>query len=242
MAGSRTRRAGFPYLDENDRFPFPDPESAGDEGIVAAGGNLSPGMLISAYSQGIFPWYSAREPILWWSPDPRFVVLPGEIRVSVSMKKFLRKNSFTFTLDTRFRDVMEACAASPRPGQNGTWITRDMIEGYCRLHELGYAHSVEVFRDGELVGGLYGISLGAMFFGESMFSRADNASKAAFVLLGMALEERGFGLIDSQVRTAHLESLGGRDIPRRDYLVRLRGLLEKDTLKGDWSRFFRLNT
>ncbi len=237
-SGQRRRESDFPCLSAEDRFDFPDPRTASGEGIVASGGNLSPGMLLSAYSQGLFPWFSDRDPILWWSPDPRFVVFPGEIRVSESMKKILRKGVFSFSLDARFRDIITACASAPRPLQRGTWITSDMIDAYCALHDLGYAHSVEVYQEERLAGGLYGISLGQVFFGESMFSVVSNASKAAFILLGMALRGRGFGLIDSQVRTDHVTNLGGRDIPREAYLSLLRDLVKGETLKGNWGRLF----
>jgi len=234
----RKRGAGLPVLSENDHFSFPDPVTADPSGIVAVGGNLSPGMLLSAYRQGIFPWFSRGEPILWWSPDPRFVVFPDEVRVSASMRKLLRKEPFSYSLDRRFGEVIEACAAARRPDQSGTWITRDMIRAYEALHRLGYAHSVEVYRDGELCGGLYGISLGGVFFGESMFSAAPNASKAAFILFGAALRERGFGLIDSQVETRHVAGLGGRNIPRREFLRLLGNLLSRQTLKGNWEELF----
>jgi leucyl/phenylalanyl-tRNA--protein transferase len=226
--------ADFPYLSEHERFDFPSPETATEDGIVCLGGNLSPGMLLSAYSQGLFPWFSENEPILWWSPDPRFVVFPEEAHASSSMKKILRQGRFELKFDASFREVIRACSSAKRPGQRGTWITGAMIEGYCRLHELGYAHCAEAWSEGRLAGGLYGVSLGRIFFGESMFSRVPNASKAAFLFLASFLRSRGFGLIDSQVYTAHVASLGGRAIPRAEYLARLSGLLRGDTLKGNW--------
>lgn len=225
----------FPYLGESDRFRFPPPEKATAEGIVAAGGNLSPGMLLSAYSQGIFPWFSEHDPILWWSPDPRFVLFPEKLHVSKSMRRFLKKTDLQFTVDTAFPEVLEACAAAPRDGQEGTWITADMQEAYTTLHEMGYAHSVEAWQpEGRLAGGLYGVSLGNIFFGESMFARVSNASKAAFIVFVRDLEKRGFRLIDSQIYTRHLESLGGEDISRDRYLELLREGLEYPTLKGSW--------
>jgi leucyl/phenylalanyl-tRNA--protein transferase len=227
-------RPRFPYLSEHERFDFPHPETANEDGLVCFGGNLSPGMLLSAYSQGLFPWFSQNEPILWWSPDPRFVVFPEEAHASASMRKILRQGRFGMEFDLSFREVISACSSAERPGQKGTWITASMIEGYCRLHELGYAHCVEAWSGGELAGGLYGVCLGKIFFGESMFSRVPNASKAAFLFLASFLKDRGFGLIDSQVRTAHVASLGGREIPRAEYLERLSGLLRHDTLKGNW--------
>jgi leucyl/phenylalanyl-tRNA--protein transferase len=234
----RSRVNNFPFLSEDERFLFPHPDKATPEGILAVGGNLSPGMLLSAYGQGVFPWFSENEPVLWWSPDPRFVLFPRELRVSESMKKVIRKGLFTYGIDTRFRDVVTACSRTPRPGQNGTWITEGMIEGYSRLHELGYAHSVEVYSGCELVGGLYGVSLGRVFFGESMFTWKPNASKAAFLLFGLALGSLGFDIIDSQVSTAHMESMGGRYVSRKEYLGILKNSLEKDTLKGDWKSLF----
>ncbi|MCL1817479.1 MAG: leucyl/phenylalanyl-tRNA--protein transferase [Spirochaetaceae bacterium] len=227
--------AELPYLEEGEWFQFPDPQSATNEGIVGWGGNLSPGMLLSAYSQGIFPWFSEDDPLLWWSPDPRFVVFPDEVHAPERMKRVLRQGRFSFRLDGSFREVITACAQAPRPGQRGTWITADMTEAYCRMHELGYAHCVEALtEDGKLAGGLYGISLGRIFFGESMFSRVSNASKAAFLFLTEFLKCSGFQLIDSQVRTSHIASLGGRDISRKEYLKHLRRLLNYDTVKGNW--------
>jgi leucyl/phenylalanyl-tRNA--protein transferase len=226
--------ARFPYLSENDRFDFPAPETADDEGIVCFGGNLSPGMLLSAYSQGLFPWFSDDEPILWWSPDPRCVIFPGEVHASASMRKLLRQGRFSLRFDTAFREVIAACSAAKRPGQRGTWITGGMIEAYCRLHELGYAHCVEAWAGDVLAGGLYGVCLGKIFFGESMFSRVSNASKAAFLFLAEFLKNRGFDLIDSQVYTDHVASLGGRDIPRAEYLSQLSEALDHDTLLGNW--------
>ncbi|MDR1625791.1 MAG: leucyl/phenylalanyl-tRNA--protein transferase [Spirochaetia bacterium] len=227
-------RPRFPYLNEHERFDFPPPETADEDGVVCLGGNLSPGMLLSAYSQGLFPWFSENQPILWWSPDPRFVVFPEEAHTSASMRKVLRQGRFEMKFDLAFREVVCACSSARRPGQGGTWITGGMIEGYCRLHELGYAHSVEAWTGGMLAGGLYGVCLGRIFFGESMFSRLPNASKAAFLFLASFLQSRGFGLIDSQVRTDHVASLGGREIPRAEYLALLSALLRHDTLKGKW--------
>jgi leucyl/phenylalanyl-tRNA--protein transferase len=208
----------FPYLDEDTDFPFPPPGGATPEGIVAAGGNLSPGMLLSAYRRGIFPWFTKEEPILWWSPDPRCVLFPSDVHVSRSMRRVLNRGDLAVTVDERFDDVIEACRIAPRRGQDGTWITRGMRHAYSRLHRLGYAHSIEVTRQGKLAGGLYGISLGRVFFGESMFSGETNASKVALIRLAGILRSLDFTLIDCQVHSPHLESLGARLIPRRDFL------------------------
>jgi leucyl/phenylalanyl-tRNA---protein transferase len=244
------REAPFPYLTEDIDFPFPSPEQADDQGIVCSGGNLSPGLLLSAYRRGIFPWFGEDDPILWWSPDPRFVLFPEELHVSGTMRKLLRKRRYRLTLDGDFEAVIRACSSSPRPGQDGTWITEGMIEAYIELHRLGYAHSVEAWlgaspdAEPELVGGLYGVSLGDVFFGESMFSREDDASKAAFVPLVWRLREEGFTLVDSQVYTGHLAGLGAREIPRIEYLRLLEDCLAgrpsatTTTRKGDWAKLF----
>jgi leucyl/phenylalanyl-tRNA--protein transferase len=254
----------FPYLSEDMDFSFPEPESADRHGIVCSGGNLSPGLLLSAYRRGIFPWFSEDEPLLWWSPDPRFVLFPEELHVSHTMRKILRQRlapsggssagsagspRYQLAVDRDFEAVIRACSGSERPGQDGTWITEGMIEAYCELHRLGYAHSAEAWRregpgceDGpRLVGGLYGVALGKMFFGESMFSREDDASKTAFIPLVWRLREEGFTLIDSQVYTDHLAGLGAREIPRIEYLRLLADRLPSTpatTRKGDWSKLF----
>jgi leucyl/phenylalanyl-tRNA---protein transferase len=230
--------APFPYLAEDADFPFPAPETADPNGIVCSGGNLSPGLLLSAYRRGIFPWFSEGEPLLWWSPDPRFVLFTDELHASETMRRLLRKRRYELSLDRDFPGVIRACSSSPRPGQDGTWITEGMIEAYIELHRLGYAHSVEARSGGELVGGLYGVSLGGMFFGESMFSRADDASKAAFIPLVWRLRDEGFTLIDSQVYTDHLAGLGAREIPRNEYLRLLADRLAARTRKGDWAKLF----
>lgn len=210
---------------------FPNPELANSDGILAIGGDLSVERLLLAYSNGIFPWYSEGDPLLWWSPDPRFVLFPAEIKISKSMKKFLRKNIYTVTYDTSFSNVMSLCGSLRR---EGTWITDDMLRAYCRLHELGFAHSVEVWYDGELAGGLYGVALGACFFGESMFSKMENASKTALIDVTGKLARIGFQVIDCQVYTAHLESMGAVNIPRADYLEILAKCLSYKTLRGNW--------
>jgi leucyl/phenylalanyl-tRNA--protein transferase len=224
----------FPYLKEHQRVVFPPPGEAGTDGLVAVGGNLSPGVLLSAYSQGIFPWYSEGEPLLWWSPDPRFVLFPSELHIPKSLRRTLNRGHFRFTVDHAFEEVITACSVAPRRGQAGTWITDAMITGYITLHELGYAHSLEVWKDGQLAGGLYGVSLGGMFFGESMFARVSDASKAGFVVFVGALDDHGFDCIDCQMYTEHLDRFGAREIDRDEFLKLLAHALERDTLKGNW--------
>ena len=216
--------------------PFPPVEQALEEpnGLLAAGGDLSPGRLVDAYSRGIFPWFGDDEPILWWSPDPRMVLFPSELKVSRSLRKTLKKGGYEVRLDTAFRQVMEACA-EPRDGQPGTWIVPAIIDAYCRLHDLGLAHSAETWVDGELAGGLYGVALGRMFYGESMFTRVSDASKIAFVHLVRQLERKGFGLIDCQMKTAHLASLGAREISRAEFLARLTDLVNYSSSPGAWT-------
>ena len=212
----------FPYLTEYDRYTFPDPASSGDN-IIAVGGNLSPGMLLSAYEQGIFPWYNPEDPILWQSPDPRFVIFPEKLHISASMRKIIKSRAFDVSYDQDFAGVISGCAETERPGQGGTWITGDIIEAYTELHRLGWAHSAEAWWDGELAGGCYGIRLGRAFFGESMFTRKSNASKTAFLCLAENLFDDGVALIDCQAPTEHLRSLGGEELGRVDFL----GLLKK---------------
>ena len=220
-----------------EAIAFPSVEQTAKNGLLAVGGDLSPERLLAAYREGIFPWYGDGEPILWWSPDPRFILFPNELRVSRSMRQFLKKGFVRITFDQAFREVIAACGR-PRPGQNGTWITAEMREAYAVLHDLGFAHSVEVWRQKELVGGLYGISLGHAFFGESMFSAIPNASKAALITLVSHLQKRGFDLIDCQVETTHLAGLGARHIPRRDFCALLKQSLRHETLRGNWGSFF----
>lgn len=214
---------------------FPPTSAALDEpnGLLAAGGDLSPTQLLAAYRRGIFPWFDDSQPILWWSPSPRLVLPPEQLHVSRSMKKLLRRNPFEVTADQCFSDVMEACS-EPRPDQRGTWITDEMLDAYARLHDLGYAHSVEVWEDQTLVGGLYGIALGRVFFGESMFSRRSNASKVGFIALVQNLEQQGYQLIDCQVHTDHLFSLGAREIPRTQFEQYLLDCIDESSLRGNW--------
>ncbi len=197
------------------------------------GGDLSPERLLAAYREGIFPWYSEGEPLLWWSPDPRFVLFPEELRISRSMRQCLKKQLFRITFDHAFQSVIAACR-KPRPGQDATWITQAMQEAYIALHDLGYAHSVEVWQEESLVGGLYGVSLGHTFFGESMFSTRANASKAALITLVSGRADLPFNLIDCQVETPHLGSLGARPIPRREFRALLKESLRHETFRGNW--------
>jgi leucyl/phenylalanyl-tRNA--protein transferase len=224
----------IPLLGPGDAFPPVERALRRPNGLLAAGADLSPARLLDAYSRGIFPWYGPGEPVLWWSPDPRMVLEPGAIRVRRSLQKVLRNRPHAVRFDTAFRSVMEACAA-PRDSQAGTWIVPEMIEAYCRLHELGWAHSVETWVDGELAGGLYGVAMGRMFFGESMFSRTRDASKLALVHLARTLQADGFGLIDCQMSTAHLASLGAREIPRREFTRRVTELIHYWALLEPWT-------
>ena len=214
----------IPWLPAEPDFPPPESALTEPNGLLAAGGDLSPQRLIAAYVQGIFPWYAPGEPILWWSPDPRMVLFPAEFKVSQSLRKTLRLGQYEVRFDSAFREVMQACAA-PREGANGTWIHEEMIAAYCELHRLGYAHSVETWMDGELVGGLYGMALGRMFYGESMFSRKTDASKIALAHLSVQLARWNFGMIDCQMKTPHLASLGAREIPRKEFITRLQDLI-----------------
>jgi leucyl/phenylalanyl-tRNA--protein transferase len=214
---------------------FPPAELASPEGLLAVGGDLRAERLLEAYRHGIFPWYNPGQPILWWSPDPRAVLFPAKLRVSRSLGKTLRRKRFEVTLDSAFRDVMLHCAEprDDRPG-HGTWITPEMIEAYCVLHQRGLAHSVESWLDGKLVGGLYGVALGSVFFGESMFSRETDASKVAFVQLVRQLELWSFALVDCQLPSAHLSSLGAEEIRRREFLERLDQALQQPGRPGHW--------
>jgi leucyl/phenylalanyl-tRNA---protein transferase len=224
----------IPWLPPEPVFPPVEFALTEPNGLLAAGGDLTPTRILAAYRQGIFPWYSAGEPILWWSPDPRMVLFPAELKISRSLVKVLRNKPYEVTLDTAFPLVIAACAGTPREGQAGTWITAEMQDSYCRLHELGHAHSVEVWMTGKLVGGLYGMAIGQAFYGESMFSRHTNASKIALAHLCMHLQRQGFGIIDCQMETTHLASLGARPIPRSDFIALLRRLVVADVRPGHW--------
>jgi len=225
----------MPIFKLGDRADFPPAELAGHKGLLAVGGDLKPQRLLRAYGGGIFPWYSEGEPILWWSPDPRFVLFPSGFHVGKSLEKILKRGVFTLTFDRAFAEVIKGCSL-PRRGQEGTWITPAMRDAYINLHRLGYAHSLEAWRDGRLAGGLYGISLGGCFFAESMFHMENNASKAALAALAAALKKMDFVLIDCQIRTPHLADWGARSISRRRYLKLLRVGLRPATLRGNWGK------
>ena len=217
-----------------DNMVFPPPDYADPSGLIAVGGDLSSERLLEAYRVGIFPWYSEDQPILWWSPDPRFVLELDQFKISRSLGKTLRRRVFHVSFDRVFDDVITACAAVPREGQSGTWITPEMQEAYIKLHGLGFAHSVEAWFEGKLVGGLYGVSLGKAFFGESMFHRKPDASKVALAILVENLKKWGFHFIDSQMATEHMNRLGATEIPRRIFLKRLRSALRHSTKRGKW--------
>jgi leucyl/phenylalanyl-tRNA--protein transferase len=217
-----------------DDVVFPPPDYADPSGLLAVGGDLSSERLLEAYRAGIFPWYSDDQPILWWSPDPRFMLELDEFKLSRSLRKTLRRKIFHVTFDRVFEEVIEACASVPREGQSGTWITPEMQQAYITLHGLGYAHSVEIWFKGELVGGLYGVSLGKAFFGESMFHRKADASKVALAALVEKLKSWNFQFIDSQMTTDHMSRLGAREVPRRIFLKRLKSALGHPTKRGKW--------
>ena len=224
----------IPWLDADTPFPPLSRALAEPNGLLAAGGDLSTARLLDAYRRGIFPWYSAGQPVLWWSPDPRMVLVPADFRISRSLRKRLRRRDYEVRVDTCFSDVVAACAA-PRDGQGGTWITSDMAQAYGALHRLGYAHSVEVWLDEALAGGLYGVALGRMFYGESMFSRVPDASKIALVHLVRQLERWDFGMIDCQMATAHLASLGARGIARPLFMRKLQELVNYPGAAKRWT-------
>ncbi|WP_340114535.1 leucyl/phenylalanyl-tRNA--protein transferase [Maribellus mangrovi] len=215
---------------------FPDPNQANDEGLIAYGGELTPEYLLSAYQQGIFPWFCENEPVLWWSPNPRMVLLPTDFKLKKSLRQVINKATFEVRIDTAFREVITNCSKVKRSHEDETWITNNMIEGYVKLHELGYAHSFESYFEGELVGGLYGISLGNCFFGESMFFTKTDASKVAFYHLVQFALKNNFAFIDAQQPTEHLASLGAKPIPRKDFLEMLEKALQEQTLRGRWTK------
>lgn len=223
----------IPWLGANDRFPPVERALHEPNGLLAAGADLSVGRLLQAYEHGIFPWSSEGQPLLWWSPDPRMVLVPSELRISRSLRKRLARRDYEVRADTAFEEVMRACAA-PRPGQDGTWITDEMIAAYVRLHRAGHAHSIETWIGGQLAGGLYGVALGRMFYGESMFTRAPDASKIALAHLVRQLERWDCGLIDCQMATAHLARFGAREIPRAEFMRRLAKLVNYPARAGKW--------
>lgn len=223
----------IPWLTPKTPFPPLDTALTHPNGLLAAGGDLSPQRLIDAYRCGVFPWFNEGDPVLWWSPDPRMVLFPCELKISRSLRKTLKKANYTIRIDSAFNQVMEACAA-PRKGRPGTWIHDEMIAAYAALHELGLAHSIETWMEDELVGGLYGVAQGKMFFGESMFSRTTDASKVAFVHLVRHLERRGFKMIDCQMKTAHLASFGAREISRNEFSLKLKELVNYTERVDKW--------
>jgi leucyl/phenylalanyl-tRNA--protein transferase len=218
---------------------FPNPDFADKSGIVAVGGDLSVPRLLEAYANGIFPWYSDEEPIIWWSPDPRCILFPEKIHVSRSMKKLFEKKIFSVTYDTYFEEVINECQRIDRFGNPGTWITDEMKQAYLALHYQGYAHSVEVWKNHQLAGGLYGISIGKCFFGESMFSRVSNASKFALIYLANTLMKANFHFIDCQIESVHLASLGAEKIKRKDFLKILRCYIQAPAIIGSWRDVFK---
>jgi len=223
----------IPWLGPRDPFPPVAAALRAPNGLLAAGADLSPDRLLDAYARGIFPWSSEDEPLLWWSPDPRMVLWLSELHISRSLRRRIRSGAYRVTLDRAFRDVMAGCA-DPRPDQDGTWITPWMLDAYVRLADLGHAHSVEVWAGTTLVGGLYGVALGRMFFGESMFSRQPDTSKVALVTLVRQLERWGFELVDCQMSTAHLASLGAREIPRAEFLRHVERLVKRPGVPAPW--------
>jgi leucyl/phenylalanyl-tRNA--protein transferase len=220
------------FLQGNAPFPPLSQALSQPNGLLAAGGELTPARLLDAYRRGIFPWFGDEDPILWWSPDPRTILFPKEFKISRTLRKTLRSNLYEVRADSAFEQVMQACAA-PRDGQ-GTWIHADMIAAYGELHRMGWAHSVETWQDGELVGGLYGVSIGRIFYGESMFSRRSDASKVALAHLVAQLQRWDFGMIDCQMRTAHLVSLGAREVPRSEFSRRLQELIHYPNIVTPW--------
>lgn len=224
----------IPWLEADAPFPPVSAALSDPNGLLCAGADLSPQRLVAAYRRGIFPWYSPGEPVLWWSPDPRMVLFPDRLKISRSLAKTLKNADYAIRLDTAFDRVIAACAATPRAGQSGTWISAEMQAAYLRLHGLGIAHSVETWHAGQLVGGLYGIAIGRAFFGESMFSHRSDSSKIALAHLCAYLAARGFGIIDCQMETQHLASLGARPISRDDFLARIALLVDSGDPPRRW--------
>ncbi len=225
----------MPVFRLSDRLEFPSPLLARGDGLLCVGGDLTPERIIAAYQQGIFPWFSPGDPLLWWSPDPRLVIFPGRLKVSRSLHKKIKKGVYTITMDRSFDRVINACADLHNRSGQETWLVPEMIAAYTRLHQKGCAHSVEAWKDGQLAGGLYGIALGGCFFGESMFSTMADSSKMALAALDLYLLKKGFDLIDCQVRSNHLISMGGVEIPRTEFLSRIHGSLGRQMPRGPWT-------
>ena len=225
----------IPFLGLLDPFPPVEMTRADMGGLLAIGSDLSTGRLLDAYRNGIFPWGTVEGHPLWYSPDPRMVLFPDEFRLTRSLRRTLRARHYEVRFDSDFPAVIAGCATTSRPGQDGTWIGPELMAAYIRLYELGWAHSVEVYAEGDLTGGLYGLAIGRMFYGESMFSRRSNASKIAFAHLVHYLHAHDFGMIDCQMRTGHLASLGGREIPRRDFVARLNQLTGSPRPRQQWT-------
>ncbi len=224
----------MPVFVLSDRIEFPPPHLARKDGLLAIGGDLSKERLLLAYRMGIFPWFSDEDPILWWSPDPRLVLAPQDLKVSKSLKKVIKQGKFRVTMDQAFERVITSCSRLRVQKNEGTWIVDDMIKAYCDLHQSGFAHSVEAWLGNELAGGLYGVSLGKCFFGESMFTRVSNASKVAFVALVEVLNRSSFTLVDCQVKTGHLIRFGAKEMPRSQFLNQLQKALDAPTHRGKW--------
>ncbi|RRS30837.1 MAG: leucyl-tRNA--protein transferase [Epsilonproteobacteria bacterium (ex Lamellibrachia satsuma)] len=218
-------------------YTFPNPRYASDEGLLAYGGDLCSSRLLTAYRNGIFPWYSPGDPILWWSPNPRLLLYPHKFHLRKSFRRVLRSGKFTVTFDKEFSNVIKHCATVPREGQESTWIVEEIQEAFIRLHEEGFAHSVEVYKEGKLVGGLYGIAMGKAFFGESMFSLVSDASKVAFKALSDVLGDRGYDFIDCQMKTDHMVGLGAQTVQRDIFLDELHEALQKPSDLGNWHHF-----
>ncbi|MCH6257344.1 leucyl/phenylalanyl-tRNA--protein transferase [Puniceicoccaceae bacterium K14] len=226
----------MPYYQLSDSDTrFPDPQLAESDGLIAVGGDLNPERLINAYASGIFPWYSEDQPILWFSPNPRLILYPQKFKLSDSLRRIVKSKKFSIKMDTRFEEVIRSCSKAPRPDQDGTWITEDMVQAYIKLHKMGIAHSFEAYQKDSLVGGLYGISLGNAFFGESMFHSVANASKVAFHALVTFCNQNNFSFIDAQVPTEHLKSLGAEEVSRELFLELLDQCLGNKTKQGSWS-------
>ncbi len=229
----------MPVFQLSEEIFFPPPELAREDGLLAVGGDLSQTRILTAYQMGIFPWYSAGDPILWWAPTPRLILLPNEFKLPKRLGRELKKGAFQFSMDLTFREVISQCAAIRVKKREDTWINQEMIEAYCLLHEAGYAHSLECWQDGKLAGGLYGISVGGVFFGESMFSKVSNSSKAALAVLSQVLYDWRFDFIDCQMRTEHLVSLGAKEIPGPTFFQWLQNSILKTDRKGPWNEAFQ---